>query len=483
MPFRLYLDLLRRRWAAVAVLTVIGAGLGVGLTLIQTPVYRASAELYVSLGGSITANEFVAGSTFARQQVRSYAGLVTAPIVLDPVIDELDLDTSARTLGGRITAQSPEGTSLIELVVSASTADEAAQVANAAAAQAALTLPGLEAPGPGASSDVRITVVREAVAPEAPAAPRPLVTVATGTAVGLLAGLVLAVLLETADRTVRGRDVASAAGLPLLAEVPRARRGDSRLPLSHRRGLDPGAEAIRGLRAALVERRGGDQGAMVVLVTSVGPGGGRPDVSLELAVACADAGARVLVVDTDVREAAVSALVGAAHGQGLAEVVTARVDWRTAVRPWARDAVHVLVAGARVQNPGLVVDSPVIDELLREWSGAYEVVILDVASALLAPDALTLGSKGVEAVVVVEAGLVDQPAVDQALERLAVASVPVVGLVLTGSSGRSRWAQDALGRPTAGRSAGRTGSRRSTGRDHLHARGGGSGARPSRGGE
>ena len=437
MDLSSYLLVVRRRWWVVLLAAAVFAGLAVSYGWVQTPSYEADAEIYVSLRGQETAPDLVAGSTFARQQVLSYADMVDAPIVLDPVIAELGLPWSAETLASSITSMSPSGTSLITVTVATDSAERSARIANAVADSATTVLEDLEQPDGGAVSTVHLTVVSPATVPDAASSPRQKVNFAVGLVVGTLLGLLAALLLEAADRTVRRRgDLARTTSIPVLAEIPAAGKGGSRLPLSTRSGPDPRADAVRMLRANVhAAARAAASPAGTILVTAVLPSVAKSATTLELAVAWADTGSTVLVIDADPRKAVAGREAGVIREPGLANALNGSTDWRSCVRHWSRETLHVLPAGSVSDDAGTVLDSERLSSLLAECSAAYDVVLLDVAPVLAAPDVASLASKVDGVLVLVGAGRTSQGQVADSLETVAAAGGRVLGLVLTGASG------------------------------------------------
>ena len=135
MELQDYLGILRKRWISIVVLTVLATAAAVGASLLTTPLYQASTQVYVSVQGGTTTSEMLQGANFTRQQVSSYAKLVTSPLVLTPVIDSMGLDERAETLAGRVTADSPLNTSLIDITVTDPNPAIAAAIADAIAAK------------------------------------------------------------------------------------------------------------------------------------------------------------------------------------------------------------------------------------------------------------------------------------------------------------------------------------------------------------
>ena len=123
MELRDYVRILHKNWILILVLLLLGLGGGTAYALLQEPKYVASTQLYVSVRteGAAT-GDLVQGTTFARQMVTSYVDVVGTALVLEPVIEELNLDTSVGALfhgttadfAGVIDDSSIDGCSLFE---------------------------------------------------------------------------------------------------------------------------------------------------------------------------------------------------------------------------------------------------------------------------------------------------------------------------------------------------------------------------------
>ena len=102
MELRDYVRILHKNWILILILLVLGLAGGAGYAALQAPKYVASTQLYVSVRteGAAT-GDLVQGTTFARQMVTSYVDVVNTALVLDPVIDELGLDTTVAGLASR----------------------------------------------------------------------------------------------------------------------------------------------------------------------------------------------------------------------------------------------------------------------------------------------------------------------------------------------------------------------------------------------
>ena len=128
-----YLRVLRKRWRILGAVTMLSLSIAVLATLAASPVYEARAQLFVSTAGSEDATSLLQGSSFTQQRVKSYADIVTSAQVLDPVIKSLGLETTAVELAGRIVADVPLDTVLINVTVRDGSPQRSAAIASAVA--------------------------------------------------------------------------------------------------------------------------------------------------------------------------------------------------------------------------------------------------------------------------------------------------------------------------------------------------------------
>ena len=215
-----YLRIVRRSWRLVVAVLLATVVVAAVLTALAPREYRAEAQLFVSTGGGNSVTDLVPGGSFTQRQVATYADLVTAPVVLDPVVAELTLEGTAGDLARRVTATVPPDTVLIDIAVVDRDPALAARIADTVATQFTETVQELERVDPEGDSAVKATVVRPATAPQDPDSPDPLRNLALATVLGLLLGLGLAVLRDLTDTRIRGEaDVSRVTDEPVIGAV------------------------------------------------------------------------------------------------------------------------------------------------------------------------------------------------------------------------------------------------------------------------
>lgn len=431
MEIRAIGALLRRGWLMILMGTVIGGSGGIGLTLWTAPVYNATAQLYVSVQATPSTTDLLQGAYFARQQVASYVALAQTPLVLDPVVTNLGLQETSDQLAGRIAVSNPVDTSLVTITASASQAEDAAALANAAVDSLGTSIQTLETPAVGGTSTVKASVVRRAVAPSAPASPNPKYNVAVGLLVGLTFGVVGAVLRDMLETRIRtAEDLQRITRRAVIASVDSGPAESPGAPLFLAAPTSRRAEDYRRLRTNLQFLRAGDPRARVVVVTSAQGGEGKTTTAVNLALALAEVGASVALVDADLRRPDVATLLGLTGEAGLSTVLAGRADLGDVVVPWGQNGLVVLPAGAVPPNPVELLSLPALSQTIARLAASVEWVIVDCPPVGPVTDAAIVTAAADAVVVfVVRNDLSKRGTVAAGLGALDVVQAPVLGLV------------------------------------------------------
>lgn len=430
MGIREVIALVRKRWTIILALTALGLAVALGATLTATPMYTASTQIYVAVQGSASTNDLLQGSNFTRQQVASYTRLVSSPLVLGPVIDELGLDTRAESLGSQVRSDSPPNSSLINITVTDSSPAMAAALAGAIAQEFRTVVADLEVQAEGGLSTVKLTVVRDASAPTAPSSPNEKLNLFLGLLGGLGAGVLLALVRETLDTRIRDeRTVAELTDKPIIGVIMHDDEAEARPLIVQADPKSPRAEAFRRLRTNIqfLDVPGTPS---VFAVTSSLPGEGKSTTTINLAVALADAGTRVLLIDADLRRPSVGKYLGLEQAAGLTTVLIGRATMSEVVQPWGNGMLTVLPAGRIPPNPSELLGSRAMGELLSAAASRYDVVLIDTPPLLPVTDAAVLSKLVAGVLVVVGAGKLDRRHLSESLGALATVNARVLGLVI-----------------------------------------------------
>jgi len=425
-----YLVILRKRWVSVLIITTLAVASAAVASLLVTPTYKAKSQVFVSVATGGSAADLLQGSSFTQNRVKSYTDMVTSERVLVPVIKGLSLDTTPDELGAAITADSPLDTVLINITVTDTSPKQASAIANATANSLGTQVTKLEKPLGRQSSPVTISALRTASPPTAQTTPNTRLNLALGLLLGLSLGVGTAVLREVLDTKVRSEtDVQKVTNASVIARIgfdeqaPKHPLIVQSSPHSHR------SEAFRRLRTNLQFLDITERPTTIVITSSLS-GEGKSTTAINLAIALADAGSRVALVDADLRRPSVAEYMGLEGAVGLTTVLIGQVDLQDALQPWGTSGLHVLPSGQVPPNPSEVLGSRPMAKVLEQLASQYDVVLIDTPPLLPVTDAAILAKMTGGAVVVAAADKLHLQQLADGLGALEDVGARVLGVVL-----------------------------------------------------
>jgi len=228
-------------------------------------------------------------------------------------------------------------------------------------------------------------------------------SLAVALVLGLMSGFGLAYLVDMADKRFRSpEDVQRHLNLPLLGHIPLALQKDliakkgSRVDVAvcvHHKPSSSLAETFRTVRTGLFFSAAG-KNAKIIQITSPAPRDGKTTVASNLAVAIAQSGKRVVLLDADCRKPRVHKLFGIDRQPGLKEIIRGNAPARDVWQTCEVDNLMLIPAGERSRNPAELLASPRFGELLQELRNDPEVdcVIVDTPPLLAVSDAVSVAS-------------------------------------------------------------------------------------------
>lgn len=437
MKIQLSLRALRHNLVLIVSLTLIGLSLGV-LHALTTPTrYTTTADVFVigqaqGVTGTPTTAELNLVRTYAVQAVSSYVTIIPSALVLQPVIDDLGLTETAAELASRVSATAAPAATTISITVDDAQPGRAARIANAVADSfATVVAEDLERPAEGLASIVRIDVIQPASVPSSASAPNPRASLAAGGVLGLAVGILLAVLRTTLDARVRSvEDAVEATGAPLLGTTSFDRSAGARPLIVTGGGGDPRAEAYRALRTSVQFLAPAGQTPTYV-VTSAGPGEGKSTTVANLAIAFAESGAKVALIDADLRLPRLADYFGIEGGVGLTEVLAGRVSTSDAMQRWGRGTLFLLPSGTVPPNPAELLGSSEMARLLGDLREAFDIVLIDAPPVVLVTDAAVIARRASGAILVTAVDKAVVPRVRNAVTHIENVGARVLGTVVT----------------------------------------------------
>ncbi|HEV7188897.1 MAG TPA: polysaccharide biosynthesis tyrosine autokinase [Blastococcus sp.] len=429
MQLRELLAALRAGWWLLVVGLVVGGAAAVAVDRFTLPVYTSHTEMFVSTTDSTSATEALQGGQFSQQRVTSYARLLTSDHLVRDVIDRLGLQRTPESLAADIHADAVPDTVLLDVSVTDPSPERAQLIAGAVGDVFRTTVATLETPQGAAASPVKVTVISGPDLPSSPSAPSP----ARDTIVGLLAGLVvgagIAVARARLDRSVRdAQDAAALTGVPVIGMILR----DEGLAKGHvidRTGSERTVEDYRQLKTNL-QFLSVDDPPKVIMVSSALPAEGKTTLSINLALALAEGGLRVALVEADLRRPRVTHYLELVSGPGLTNVLAATAEFDEVVQLYSSTGVSVLAAGPTPPNPGELLASAHMSTLLDKLRGTHDFVIIDAPPLLPVADASGLAPLVDGVVLSVRYGSTRKDHLRQATLTLERVHAGILGLVL-----------------------------------------------------
>ena len=429
MELRDYLRILRRRWPLILACLVLTVAAAAVLTLRATPQYESTARLFISTSSRDT-GEAYQGGLFSTQRVQSYADLATGEDLADRVIDDLGLDSNAGELAKRVTAEAVPETVLLELSVTDPDPEMARLLAQTFAEELQDVVAELETP-PGRNNPVlKATIVDGAKEPTVPVSPQPLRNLGLAAVLGLLLGFGLAVLREMLDTTVKSADdVAQATDAPIMAGIAYDPATKQKPLVTSLRSHEPRVEAFRVLRTNL-QFVDIDSASKAFVVTSSVPAEGKSTSAVNIAIAMAQAGHSVCLLDGDLRRPQMARLLELEDSVGVTTVLLGKIGLDDAIQKHEASDLHVLASGAIPPNPAELLQSQHMADLLAELRRRYSTIVIDAPPLLPVTDAALLAAQTDGALLVVRHGKTTRDQLSGAHERLASVGAKPLGVVL-----------------------------------------------------
>ncbi len=287
----------------------------------------------------------------------------------------------------------------------------------------------------GVSSELKnsnIRVVDRAERPRQAVSPRKALNLLLGLLSGTVLALGLTFFFEYLDSRIKTPDeVRVHLGLPALGMVPAldAKSWTGKEPLIHA-GVPPGfAEAFRTIRTNVLFSTA-DEGSRTLVVTSTGPGEGKTTVASNLAIAFAQAGQRVLLIDADMRRPRVHEVFGLRQEPGLSNVMVGNAKASQSVHKTAVPGLWVLAAGHLPPNPAELLGSQRFRDFVTSLKEHFDWILIDSPPVMAVTDAAIAAHAANGVVFVVGAEMTSRHAARAAVEQLEQGRAHFVGAVL-----------------------------------------------------
>jgi polysaccharide biosynthesis transport protein len=286
-------------------------------------------------------------------------------------------------------------------------------------------------------------VLDQAQVPILPVSPKIVLNLILGTVLGLLASVGMTLLLAAKDKIVRtSQDVRALFDYPVLGTIPFSKSSQQ----------SPSGESLERVTSSYLvmrdEPRSGESEAYRVLLTNLKfsrsdtplnaivvsssmPGEGKSTTVANLALAMTDLGARVLIIDCDLRRARQHQIWGMANSVGISNVLVDSAPLVGSIQK-ETERLSVLTSGILPPNPVALLDSHRMAQLMEDLRCNYDYILIDTPPLTVAADALVLSKIADSLLMVARPGILLTPAANTARESIMRSGQNVIGLVANG---------------------------------------------------
>ncbi len=420
----------------------------------QDVVYEAHATLLVRTSSATlsgTSLDFRKGEELAS----TYRRIVTARPFLERVVESESVDLELTDLENVVSAGTLSNPPVVEIrvrhgnpVVAATVAQtvadefiaytieqrlgEIARLQQAAAVQGITNTDALVSAQFAAIDS--LSLLEPVRTPKSPVVPKTAQNILVGVFLGLVLAFGIAILLESLGDSIKSPDqIAELFNTSNLGTVPQWSDLDLRTSTIFERysGTSQPAEAYRQVRTNF-EFSAATQEGNVFMVTSPSPGEGKSTTITNLAIAIAQTGKRVVLLDADFRRASIHRTLPAIEREsGLSNLLAGSVEsWQSVIQTSGQDGLEVISAGPSPPNPAELLGTTGMKSLIGELERSYDIVLLDTPPIIPVADASIMASQVNGVVLVVEAFSTRSSALRTALGTLSNSRVDILGVIL-----------------------------------------------------
>ncbi|MCV7359260.1 tyrosine-protein kinase domain-containing protein [Mycolicibacterium fluoranthenivorans] len=431
MKLQDFLRLMRTRWITVCASVLVAVVVAIAVTLMTTPQYQASTRLFVSASAGNSASDVYQGNRFSQERVVSYAQLLMGETLAQRTVDKLGLDMTAASLQQKVSATAKTDTVLIDVHVLDPSPVRARDIANALSDEFVTMVRELETPEGAVTPDARVVVEQRATVPSSPVTPKKVRNLLLGVVAGFVLGIGLAIVRDLLDNTVKSREVLEEitdVGVVGGIQLDKERRKNPAILF----GKDNSAiaESFRKLRTNLSFLTV-DNPPRVIVVTSSIPNEGKSTTAINIALALAESGNNVALVDGDMRRPTVHKYLDLVGPVGFSTVLSGAVPLTEALQKTQFDGLTVLAAGTTPPNPSELLASQAATKVLAELRAHFDYVIVDSSPLLAVTDSAILAANADGALIMVRYGQTKREQLAQAVETLHGVGATLLGAVFT----------------------------------------------------
>ena len=442
--------LLSHIWLII-VITVLGGGASFCLSKFVLPLeYSSHITMYVQSYTGISENaDNVNNISNSKQLVNTYMEVLKDDAVMKAVGDLLVTQFDEKVLSenfsisgnGKIAPasirsclviSSVSDTSAVKVTATAKNAEVAAAICNDLTQVAPQYVE--EAVGVGS-----INTIDTAKVYNTPVAPNTMKNTVLGAMAGFMLIVLILFLIDFFDNTIKDADVLSnkynkaiIGDIQAFGDSKKKRDDDDNyIKLTDKDTPFHIIESYKSIRTNLsfalstVEKK-------IFVISSSNPGEGKSTTSANIAIAMAQGGNHVLLIDADMRKSVQHKIFELGNKKGLSTAISKMHKPDQCIQKKVMENLDVMTAGPIPPNPSELLASNMMEQLLNDLSEKYDVILIDTPPVNVVTDAMELAKNVSGIVLVVRYARTTDEDVDNVIKRIKLANMNLLGFILNG---------------------------------------------------
>jgi len=418
----------RRKWIVVGTLVTFMVVTGLVSTTLPK-VYSTSSTLLVAGGEAGGRSQNFDIVQVAQVVARSYGDILRSPNIAQLVANRVGGGEDRDSVAEAVRIDPIAETQLIKITAEDTSPTKAKRIADAYAT----VFIGYAGARLAGRTSTTVSLADAAPLPDDPVRPKPLLYVLIAAVLGLVIGMVLAVLRDRLDNRLRSaEEIEGSFIIPVLGRIPRRGRSEQ--------AQTAFSESFRVVRTNL-QFASAEDPPRTITITSADEREGKSTLATQLALATASTGASVLVLEANLRRPALQSFFRRQEDSpltpGLSDYLVGRGSLQDVIHPTSVPGVDFVPAGPPVPVPSLsgLLESGRGRQALTELGSAADVVIFDCPALRFGADAAALAARSDGVILVIDLQTATRGSVREALRRLEAVRARVLGFVLNHDTG------------------------------------------------
>lgn len=436
---------LKKRVILIALCTWLGLLIFFIFTkAVISPTYSASVQMYVNTKDTAASYE-LNDLYYAQKVVATYINFLKTKVFYDRVLEECKLNYTAAELKSMTDIHALNNTEIFQISVTSPSAEDSYLLVTAMQKLAPEHIRGIKA-------SAEINVVDPVDYPAGPSGPNTLYNTAIGGLLGLILSLTIAFLWEIIDVNVKSQEELKRKYYkPILGVIPNYHAHKARKDLEqmiysklHRKTSRNDerikddtnfliTEAYKELRTNLRYTLS-KEGCKRILINSPVSQDGKSTICTNIGITIAQTGARVLLLDCDLRKGRLHNFFKTKSNPGMSELLIGLVKEKDVIQQTFYDNLHIITMGKTPPNPTELFSGGQMEELLRNLEKNYDYIIIDSPPVNIVSDALSLTKLVDGVVIVVRENFTSHPNIAGAVNKLEFVDAKILGFVFNGAS-------------------------------------------------